>query len=361
MRYKKLGRTGVLVSEICFGTMTFGGKGGIWESLGALGQKDADGLVKDSFDAGVTFFDTADVYAGGMSETIFGQSLRNLGLPRDEVVVATKVFGRVTPPGPQDPSPAQKAEIERRAKARNVNGLSRKHIMNAVDASLKRLGLDHIDLYQIHGTDPLTPMEETLSVLDDVVKAGKARYIGLCNQPAWGITKSLWISDKRNLHRFESLQMYYSIAGRDLEREIVPLAQDQQLAILPWSPLAGGLLTGKYTRNSEKPNDARRAKFDFPPVNLERAFDCIEAMKSIAQAHDGTIAGVALSWLLHKPWVTSVLVGARNPAQLKDNLAATSIRLSAEELAALDKVSELPEEYPGWMLTFQSADRASQV
>ena len=361
MRYKRLGRTGLLVSEICFGTMTFGGNGGIWESLGGLGQKDADGLVKGSFDAGVTFFDTADVYAGGMSETIFGQSLRNLALPRDEVVVATKVFGRLTPPAPQNPGPAQKAEIERRAKARNLNGLSRKHIMNAVDASLKRLGLDYIDLYQIHGTDPLTPLEETLNALDDVVKAGKARYIGLCNLPAWGITKSLWISDKRNLHRFESLQMYYSIAGRDLEREIVPLAQDQQLAILPWSPLAGGFLSGKYTRDSAKPSDARRAKFDFPPVNLERAFECVDAMKPIAQAHDATIAGVALAWLLHKPWVTSVLVGAKNPTQLKDNLAATNIQLGVEELAALDKVSELPQEYPGWMLTFQGADRAGQV
>ena len=361
MRYKKLGRTGLLVSEICFGTMTFGDSGGIWQTIGGLDQKAADALVKVAFDAGVTIFDTADVYAGGMSETVFGQSLRNLGLPRDEIVVATKVLGRVTPPAPQNMSPAQKAEIERRAKGRNVNGLSRKHIMNAVDASLKRLGLDHIDLYQIHGSDPLTSLEETLSALDDVVKAGKARYIGLCNHPAWSITKSLWISDKKNLHRFESLQMYYSIAGRDLEREIVPLAQDQQVAILPWSPLAGGLLSGKYARDGVKPEDARRAKFDFPPVNLQRAFDCIDAMKPIAAAHDATVAGVALAWLLHKPWVTSVLIGAKSSSQLKDNLAATSIRLSSEELAALDKVSELPDEYPGWMLRFQGADRAGQV
>jgi len=361
MRYKKLGRTGLLVSEVCFGTMTFGNNGAISEAIGALGQKDADDLVKGSFDGGVTFFDTADVYAGGMSETIFGQSLRNLGLPRDEIVVATKVFGRVTPPPPQNPSAAQKAELERRAKARNVNGLSRKHILDAVDASLERLGLDHIDLYQIHGTDPLTPLEETLSALDDVVKAGKARYIGLCNQPAWGIMKSLWISDKRNLHRFESLQMYYSIAGRDLEREIVPLAQDQQLAILPWSPLAGGLLTGKYTRDGSKPGQARRANFDFPPVDVDRAYNCIDAMKPIAQAHEATVAGVALAWLLHKPWVTSVLIGARNASQLKDNLAATSVRLSAEEVATLDKVSQLPAEYPEWMFRFQGADRAGQV
>jgi aryl-alcohol dehydrogenase-like predicted oxidoreductase len=275
--------------------------------------------------------------------------------------VATKVFGRVTPPVPRDLTPEQKAETDSRAKARNVNGLSRKHIMDAVDASLQRLALDYIDLYQIHGTDPLTPLEETLAALDDVVRSGKARYIGLCNQPAWGITKSLWISDAKHLHRFESLQMYYSIAGRDIEREIVPLAQDQQLAILPWSPLAGGLLSGKYTRDSAKPQDARRAKFDFPPVNLERAYACIDAMRPIAEAHDATVAGVALAWLLYKPWVTSVLIGAKNVTQLKNNLAATSIRLDAEELATLDKVSELPEEYPGWMLRFMSADRAGQV
>jgi aryl-alcohol dehydrogenase-like predicted oxidoreductase len=362
MRYRKLGRTGLLVSEVCFGTMTFGSNGAAMsEAIGALGQTDADELVKRSWEAGVTFFDTADVYAGGMSETIFGQSLRNLGLPRDEVVVATKVFGRVTPPPPQNPTPAQKAELERRAKARNVNGLSRKHIMHAVDASLKRLGLDYIDLYQIHGTDPLTPLEETLGALDDIVKAGKARYIGLCNQTAWAITKSLWISDKRKLHRFESLQMYYSIAGRDLEREVVPLARDQELAILPWSPLAGGFLTGKYTRDSGKPGDARRARFDFPPLDVERAYRCIDAMRPVAEAHKATVAGVAIAWLLHKPWVTSVLIGARNPSQLADNLAATTIRLDAGELAALDKASELPAEYPGWMLAFQGADRASQV
>ena len=361
MRYRKLGRTGLLVSEICFGTMTFGSNGPRSDAIGALGQRDADELVKRSFDAGVPFFDTADVYAGGMSETIFGHSLRNLALPRDEVVVATKVFGRVLPPPPQNPSAAQKAELERRASARNVIGLSRKHSLHAVDASLQRLGLDYVDLYQIHGTDPLTPLEETLSALDDVVKAGKARYLGLCNQPAWGITKSLWIADKRNLHRFESLQMYYSIAGRDLEREIVPLAQDQELAILPWSPLAGGLLTGKYARDQDKPGNVRRAHFDFPPVELERAFDCVDAMRPIAQGHDATVAGVAIAWLLHKPWVTSVLIGARNSKQLADNLAATSIELTAGEIAILDEVSALPAEDPGWMLSFQGADRAGQI
>ncbi len=360
MRYKKLGRTGLLVSEICFGTMTIGGDAGIWGLIGKLQQQDADALVKGAFDGGVNFFDTADVYGFGASEEIFGASIKGLGLPRDEIVVATKVHGRLLPRLGPDATPAQRAEAERRTGARNVNGLSRKHIMHAIDDSLRRLQLDYIDLYQIHGLDPLTPMEETLGALDDVVKAGKVRYIGLCNRAAWDITKSLWISDKKNLSRFESLQMYYSIAGRDLEREVVPLAQDQELAILPWSPLAGGFLTGKHTRDGG-PNDARRTVFDFPPVDRERAFACIDAMRPIAQAHDATVAGVALAWLLHKPWVTSVIIGAKNPDQLKDNLAATKIKFTAEELAALDSVSALAAEYPGWMLDRQGEDRANQI
>jgi aryl-alcohol dehydrogenase-like predicted oxidoreductase len=360
MRYKKLGRTGLVVSEICLGTMTFGGSGR-WKNIGGLGQPEADGLVKGAFDAGVNFFDTADVYSAGASEEIFGGALRNLGLPRDEVVVATKLHGRVTPSVAENASAEAKATAERRATARNLSGQSRKHVMHAVDDSLKRMGLDYIDLYQVHGVDPLTPLDETLQALDDVVRAGKVRYIGLCNHPAWSICKSLWVSDKNKLARFESLQMYYSIAGRDLEREIVPLAQDQQLAILPWSPLAGGFLTGKFTRDGAAPNDARRTGFDFPPVDRERAFNCIDAMRPIAAAHEATIAGVALAWLLHKPWVTSVLIGAKTEEQLNDNLAATSIKLSADELATLDAVSDLPKEYPGWMLDVQSADRRAQI
>lgn len=360
MRYKKLGRTGLLVSEICFGTMTIGGDAGIWGLIGKLEHKESDALIKAAFDGGVNFFDTADVYGFGASEEIFGASLKSLGLPRDEIVVATKVHGRLLPRLGPNASAAEKAEAERRAGARNVNGLSRKHIMTAIDDSLRRTGLDYIDLYQIHGLDPLTPLEETLGALDDVVKSGKVRYIGLCNLAAWQITKSLWISDKNNLSRFESLQMYYSIAGRDLEREVVPLAQDQQLAIMPWSPLAGGFLTGKFTRDSG-PNDARRTVFDFPPVDRERAFACIDAMRPIAQAHDASIAGVALAWLLHKPWVTSVIIGAKNPDQLADNLKAPNIKLSAEEMAVLDSVSELASEYPGWMTARQGDDRANQV
>jgi aryl-alcohol dehydrogenase-like predicted oxidoreductase len=355
MRYRTLGRTGLVVSEICLGTMTFGGDD-FWKIMGALGQDAADGLVKTAFDAGVNFFDTADVYSSGQSETLLGQSIRHLGVGRDEVVIATKAFGRFFAPG-GGAADADKAAFARRQKSHNTWGLSRKHLFDAVDASLQRLGTDHIDLYQIHGFDPVTPLEETLAALDDIVKSGRVRYIGLCNLAAWQIAKALGISAKDRLARFESAQMYYSIAGRDLEREVVPLCVDQSLAILPWSPLAGGFLSGKYQREGGGPNDARRTTFDFPPVDKERGFNCIDAMRPIAEAKGASVAGVALAWLLHKPWVTSVIIGARTPEQLAQNLAATSVKLSADELTALDDVSALPLEYPGWMHARQSADR----
>jgi len=288
----------------------------------------------------VNFLDTADVYHAGRSETLTGQALKTLGVARDSIVVATKVLGRMGP-GP------------------NQTGLSRAHILHAVDASLKRLQLDYIDLYQIHGRDPVTPLEETLGALNDCVRAGKVRYIGLCNLAAWEITKALWISQREGFARFESVQAYYTLAGRDLEREIVPLALDQQLAILPWSPLAGGLLSGKFTRDGQGPQGARRLSFDFPPVDRDRLFNCIDAMRPIAESHGVSIARVALAYLLHKPHVTSVIIGAKTGEQLTDNLAATELRLSGEEMSALDKVSALPAEYPGWMFERQGADRLS--
>lgn len=342
MRMKRLGGTGLVVSELCLGTMTFGSGEGIWAAIGQLQQPEVDGLVKAAIDQGINFFDTADVYSAGRSEIATGQAFRNLGLPRDQFVLATKVLGR-TGPGV------------------NQLGLSRAHILHAVDASLSRLQLDYIDLYQIHGQDPLTPLEETLDALNDCVRAGKVRYIGLSNLAAWQIAKALWISDKRNLARFESVQAYYSIAGRDLEREIVPLTQDQNLAVLPWSPLAGGLLSGKYSRDSQDPAGARRTTFDFPPVDREKAFHIVDAMRPIAEAHGASVARVALAWLLHQPHVTSVIIGAKTRAQLDDNLASTQLKLTADELAALDKVSALTAEYPGWMLERMSADRLASV
>jgi aryl-alcohol dehydrogenase-like predicted oxidoreductase len=342
MRMKQLGNTGLLVSEICLGTMTFGGGEGVWQAIGQLDQAAVDGMVRASFDRGVNFLDTADIYHLGMSEVATGKALKKLGLGRDEFVLATKVFGRMGP-GP------------------NQAGLSRAHILHAVDASLTRLGLDYIDLYQTHGYDPITPLEETLGALNDCVRAGKVRYIGLCNLSAWQIAKSLWIADKRGFARFESVQAYYAIGGRDLEREVVPLCVDEKLGILPWSPLAGGLLSGKFSRDGKGPEGTRRAKFDFPPVDKGRIFDVIEVMRPIAEAHQVSVARVALAWLLHKPAVTSVIIGARTDEQLLDNLAACDLKLSAEDMATLDKASALPPEYPGWMNERMSQDRASLV
>jgi aryl-alcohol dehydrogenase-like predicted oxidoreductase len=338
MRLKKLGNTGLLVSEICLGTMTFGSGEGLWRAIGRLEQPAVDSIVRAAFDHGVNFVDTADVYHSGRSEVMTGAALRNLGISRDEFVLATKVHGR-TGPGP------------------NQSGLSRAHILHALDQSLERLKLDYIDLYQVHGFDALTPMEETLGALNDCVRAGKVRYIGLCNLPAWQIAKSLWISDKRNFERFQSVQAYYTIAGRDLEREIVPLANDQQLAILPWSPLAGGLLSGKFSRDDRGPEGSRRASFDFPPVDKDRAFRVIDAMRPIAKSHGVSVARVAIAWLLHKAPVTSVIIGAKNTEQLHDNVAAVELKLTSEDMATLDKVSALPPEYPAWMVDRLSSDR----
>ena len=343
MRMKKLGNSGLIVSEICLGTMTFGGESqGIWAAIGQLGQDAVNGIVRTAIDRGVNFLDTANVYHAGRSETLTGQALKTLGIARDSVVVATKVLGRMGP-GP------------------NQSGLSRAHILHAVDQSLERLQLDYIDLYQIHGRDPVTPLEETLGALNDCVRAGKVRYIGLCNLSAWEITKALWISQREGFARFESVQAYYTLAGRDLEREIVPLAHDQQLAILPWSPLAGGLLSGKFARDGKGPDGARRTTFDFPPVDRDRLFNCIDAMRPIAQGHGVSVARVALAYLLHKPHVTSVIIGAKTNEQLLDNIAATELRLSEAEMATLDKVSALPAEYPGWMVERQGGDRLALI
>lgn len=353
MRYRKLGRTGLAVSEICLGTMTFGGDG-IWRAIGALEQETATKLVRGAFDKGVTFIDTADVYSNGLSEKVTGEAIK--GLPRDELVVATKVFGRMGAYNTQ-----QTPEEQRRYNDTNLWGLSRKHIMDSIDASLKRLQLDYIDLYQVHAFDKVTPLEETLGALDDLKKSGKVRYIGLCNFAAWQIAKSLGVSDKNGLARFESLQMYYTIAGRDLEREVVPLAKDQNLAILPWSPLAGGFLSGKYTRATAPTDSSRRIAFDFPPIDKEKAYDIIDVMKEIGDARGVSVAQIALSWLLHQKHVTSVIIGAKTDAQLSDNLAATSVELSSDDLKRLDDVSKLKPEYPGWMLERQGGERTSNL
>lgn len=360
MEYRKLGRTGLLVSRICLGTMTFGGDG-FWRAIGDLPQDDVNDLVKTAFEQGVNFFDTANVYSNGLSELMLGKAIDDLGLCRDEIVVASKVLARVEDLVPPDADANAKTDAERRSSARNLNGLSRKHIFEAVEDSLDRLGLDYLDLYQVHGVDPLTPIEETVEALNDLVRAGIVRYVGLCNMPAWQIMKAVAYAENNRMARFESAQMYYSIAGRDLEREIVPLAKDQDLAILPWSPLAGGFLSGKFRKDEDGPAGARRTSFDFPPVDLDRGWAVIEAMREVAAAHDVSVARIALSWLLHQQHVTSVIIGAKNTDQLLDNIAATQVSLSADELARLNAVSALPAEYPGWMLERQSEYRLAQA
>ena len=340
MRYNQLGRTGLFVSELCLGAMTFGGgdTSGFWGAIGSLGQKEVDDLVGRSLAAGVNFIDTANVYHQGRSEELVGQSLKNLGVARSDVVVATKVYGDMGG-GP------------------NNRGASRGHIMDQVEASLKRLQTDHIDLYQIHATDPVTPIEETLRALDDLVSRGMVRYVGVSNWTAWRIMKALGISERRGWARFETVQSYYSIAGRDLERELVPLMQEEKLGLMVWSPLAGGLLSGKYGPGAPDPENSRRAVFDFPPVDRDRAWACIAAMRKIAEAKGSTVPRVALAWLLHQPVVTSVIIGAKRVDQLEDNLGAVEVKLTDDELKALDEVSRLPQEYPGWMLAMQGGNR----
>jgi aryl-alcohol dehydrogenase-like predicted oxidoreductase len=339
MRYRLLGNTGLYVSELCLGTMTFGGKG-FWEVMGGLKQPEVDLLVREAFGQGINFFDTANVYSLGESETLLGQAFKNIGLPRDEIVVATKSTGIM------NESP-------------NGRGQSRFHIYNEVDASLRRLQLDHIDLYQLHGFDPLTPIEESLSALNDLVRSGKIRYIGLCNMAAWQIMKALGVSRANHWSKFASVQAYYSIAGRDIEREIFPLVQDQKLGLMIWSPLAGGFLSGKYKRDQTAPAGARRADFDFPPLNKDMAFNCLDAMEPVAQSHGVSVAQVALAWILSKQPVSSIIIGARRIEQLKDNLAASRLILSDAELKTLDAVSALSPEYPGWMIALQGQYRAT--
>ena len=342
MRYNKLGRTGLFVSELCLGTMTFGGSGEVWSKIGALQQSEAEALVKTSVDHGINFIDTADVYSEGLSEEITGQALHGLGIARHDVVLATKVFGET-------------------AKGPNGRGSSRTHIIEGVKASLKRLKTDYIDLYQLHGFDPATPMEETLRALDILVQHGHVRYIGVSNWAAWQIAKALGLSERLGLARFESLQAYYTVAGRDLERELVPMMRSEAVGLMVWSPLAGGLLSGKYTRDRQAEQGSRRVSFDFPPVQKDRAYDCIDAMRPMAEARGVSVAQIALAWLLHQPHVTSVIVGAKRADQLEDNIAATKVELSAADLEAIDKVSAMPPEYPGWMLVRQGDLRRKQL
>lgn len=341
MKYNKLGATGLFVSELCLGTMTFGDSDQ-YRFMGALGQDDADALLGRALAGGINFLDTADTYSGGESERITGQAIKNLGVKREEVIIATKVFGE-TGPGP------------------NSRGSSRSHILDGAKASLSRLQTDYIDLYQLHGFDPATPIEESLEALNDLVRMGLVRYVGVSNWAAWQIAKALGVSEKLGLARFASLQAYYTLAGRDLEREIVPMLKSEGVGLLVWSPLAGGFLSGKYTRDQAGSEDSRRNTFAFPPVDLDRGYGIVETLQEMASAKSASVAQLALAWLLHQPQVSSVILGAKKSSQLDDNLGAVDVALTQDELARLDEISRLPAEYPGWMMEMWSGARAKQL
>ena len=337
MKYNQLGKTGVLVSELCLGTMTFGGKG-FFKAMGSVPQEEANTLIKTSIDAGINFIDTANGYSEGLSEIILGKGLKDLGINRQEVVIATKLRIRM-------------------GQGANQIGLSRLHIADSVNDSLERMQIDHIDLLYIHGVDPITPLEETMRGLEDVMRSGKVRYIGVSNHPAWMVMKANSYADKMGWGKFVATQNYYSIAGREMEREIAPMAISEGIGIMPWSPLAGGFLSGKFTRNNEIAGDSRRDAFNFPPVNKEKAYDIIDVLIRIGLKYQVSAAQIALAWLLVQPGVTSVIIGAKKQEQLIDNLGAVHVKLTVEELDELDKVSEIEQEYPAWMVNRQSQGR----
>ncbi len=337
MHYNTIGNTGVLVSELCLGTMTFGGKG-FWTSIGKLPQEEATNLVKIAVENGINFIDTANVYSEGLSEIILGKALKDLGVNRQDIFIATKVRGQM-------------------GQGVNQVGLSRLHIQYSVNDSLRRLGLDHIDLLYIHGLDPVTSLEETMRGLEEVVQSGKVRYLGISNHPAWMVIKANAVAASMGWNKFVALQNYYTIAGRDIEREIVPMALSENLSIMPWSPLAGGFLSGKFSRKTLKAGNSRRDEFDFPPVNKEKAYDIIDVMQEISSAYNVSVARVALAWLLRKKGVTSIIIGAKKEEQLRENIASTSLLLTADEMSRLDSISELSKEYPGWMVERQADGR----
>lgn len=337
MKYNELGKTGVLVSELCLGTMTFGGKG-YWQAIGQVPQDEVNQIVKTAVDNGINFMDTANGYSEGLSETMLGKAVSELKIPRQELFIATKVRIRMGP-------------------GANQVGLSRLHIMDSVNDSLQRMNLSHIDLLYIHGVDPITPLEETMRGLEDVVRSGKVRYLGISNHPAWMVMKANSYADKMGWSKFVASQNYYTIASRDIEREIVPMALNENIGIMPWSPLAGGFLSGKYTRNNEVAGDSRRDAFDFPPINKQKAYDLIDLMAEIGKNHNVTVANVALNWVTRQPGMTSTIIGAKNLQQLNDNISSVNLNLTHEELNKLDEASALAPEYPAWMIVRQSQGR----
>ncbi|HVT68019.1 MAG TPA: aldo/keto reductase [Trebonia sp.] len=337
MEYRQLGRSGLRVSVLTLGTMTFGGRGG-FRAVGATSVQEARSQVDLCLDAGVNLIDTADVYSGGLAEEIVGEVIRGR---RDSLLLSSKVRMPMGD-GPNDA------------------GLSRHHIISGCEASLRRLGTDHIDLYHVHEWDGQTRLEETLSALDSLVRAGKVRYLAVSNYAGWQLMKALAIADSHGLERFAAQQVYYSLEARDAEYELLPLAVDQGLGTLVWSPLAGGLLSGKYRRDATPGGQTRHLSGEWhePPVrDREKLYDTIEVLVDVASAHGASPAQAALAWLLGRPTVTSVIIGARTEEQLRDNLGAAGLALTADERAALDKVSAPDLVYPHWHQLATSADR----
>jgi aryl-alcohol dehydrogenase-like predicted oxidoreductase len=338
MEYRTLGQSGLRVSVLTMGTMTFGGEGP-FKNVGTTGVDEARRQVDMGLDAGINLIDTADVYSGGRSEEILGEVLRGR---RDQVLVATKVRMGMGP-GPNDA------------------GLSRHHVISGCEASLRRLGTDHIDLYQVHEWDGQTPLEETLDALDLLVRSGKVRYVGASNFAAWQLMKALGTAERSGLPRFVSQQIYYSLQAREAEYELIPLAVDQGLGVLVWSPLAGGLLSGKYRRNVEAPAGSRQlTDWNEPPVyDQEGLHDLVEVLVGIGEERGVSAAQVALAWTLGRPAVTSLIIGSRTSEQLADNLAAASLSLTDAERGALDKASAPPLIYPYWHQAQTASDRLS--
>jgi aryl-alcohol dehydrogenase-like predicted oxidoreductase len=338
VEYRQLGRSGLRVSALTLGTMTFGGRGG-FASVGETGVAGASRQIDMCLDAGVNLLDTADIYSAGASEEIIGEALRGR---RDDVLIATKARFAMGD-GPNDA------------------GLSRHHIIRACEASLRRLQTDHIDLYQTHEWDGRTPLDETLAALDDLVRSGKVRYVGSSNYSGWHLMKALGVSERQGLERFVSQQIHYSLVAREAEYELVPIAIDQGVGILVWSPLAGGLLSGKYRRDSPAPEGARHSgQWDERTVrDPEALYDVVDALTEIAGAHSASPAQVALAWLLGRPGVTSVVIGARTDEQLADNLRAASLELATDERARLDSITAPPLLYPYWHQARDASERLS--
>jgi aryl-alcohol dehydrogenase-like predicted oxidoreductase len=341
MEHRQLGRSGLRVSVLCLGTMGFGGGGGKFAAVGDIDVAGATRQLDMCLDAGVTFVDTANIYTTGASEEIVGDAI---GSRRDQLVLATKARFAMGE-GPNDA------------------GLSRRHLIRECEASLRRLKTDYIDLYQVHEWDGITPLEETLEALDALVRSGKVRYVGCSNYSGWQMTKALGISERIGYQRFVSQQVYYSLQARDIEYEIVPACLDQGLGILVWSPLAGGLLSGKYRRGKDGPAGSRHLlDWSEPPVrDPEGLYDIVEALVEIGEEHGVSAAQIALAWLLGRPGVTSVIVGARTEEQLADNLGAVNVELSAEQRSRLDELSAPPLLYPFWHQAASASDRLSEA